>query len=179
MRMRFCLHIIVRSLGNARLSMETFVKYCTVFFGSMFKFVFGPITGAASGLQLWETTLLTIGGMMMSVLIFSLLGQKARRGWIHHLRQKRPARMFTKANRRMVYIWQRFGLNGIAFLTPLILSPIVGTIVAVAFGEPPKRIVPAMLLSALFWGVALSWISHALGDQAFAINHAISYEAGY
>jgi len=146
--------------------MQIFLKYGTVIIGSMFKFIIGPITGVASGLAMWETFALTVVGMMTSVFIMSFLGQRARQLWIERLRrQKTPTRMFTKANRRVVGIWRRFGLHGIAFCTPIFLSPIGGTIVAIAFGETPKRILPAMLVSAIFWGMALTWLMHVAGEQ--------------
>jgi uncharacterized membrane protein len=127
----------------------------------MVKFVLGPITGAAAGLSFWETFGLTTAGMMTTVLVFSLVGKEARVWWQARVRNaKTPRRLFTKANRRVVYIWQHFGLAGIAFFTPIILSPIIGTVLAVSFGEPPRRIVPAMLASAVFWGLALSWFMH-------------------
>ena len=136
-------------------------KYGTVFFGSMFKFVFGPVTGQVAGLGMTETILLTIAGMMTSVVIFSLLGIRIRTAW--HLRFKKKRAKFTPKNRRMVAMWGRFGLTGVAFLTPILLSPIVGTILAVSFGERPQRIMSAMLVSAVFWGVALTYFLHMLG----------------
>jgi len=150
-------------------TMHLFIKYGTVFLGSMFKFIFGPLTGAASGLSLWETTLISVGGMMTSVLIFSLIGQGARKVWVTQLRKHNsPRPLFTRANRRIVTVWKHFGLGGIAFFTPLIFSPIVGTMLAVSFGETPRRIVPAMLLSAIFWGVALTWLVRVAGGSLFA-----------
>ena len=145
-------------------TMQLFIKYGTVFVGSMFKFIFGPLTGAAAGLATWETCLLTFGGMMTSVVIFSLAGTEARAAWVRQLRRRRRApKAFTQRNRRLVRIWRRFGLRGVAFLTPLIFSPILGTILAVSFGEPPRRIVPAMFVSAMFWSMALTWLVAAAG----------------
>ncbi len=144
-------------------TMQLFIKYGTVFIGSMFKFIFGPLAGTAAGLATWETCLLTFGGMMTSVVIFSLVGSEARTAWVQRLRRRRQAKAFSRRNRRLVFIWRRFGLRGVAFLTPLIFSPILGTVLAVSFGEPPRRIVPAMLVSAMFWSVALTFLVDRAG----------------
>ena len=45
-------------------------KYISVVLASMVKFVAGPITGMALGLQWYETALGTVVGMMLSVVIF-------------------------------------------------------------------------------------------------------------
>lgn len=42
---------------------------------------------------------------------------------------------------------------GIAFLTPLILTPIGGTVVLTSFGVAKKKILFTMLVSALFWSI--------------------------
>ncbi len=139
---------------------EQVVKYFTVFLSSMVKFIGGPLSGTAFGLSWVETCIFTVLGMMTSVLIFSLLGAGVR-AKLFNRRKKR--RLFTSRNRRIVRIWRRYGLTGVAFLTPLIFSPILGTIVAASFGEPWKRIFVYMFVSAVFWGVVFSLLVHQLG----------------
>jgi hypothetical protein len=98
--------------------------------------------------------------MMTSVLIFSLLGAGVRAKLFN---RKKKRRLFTSRNRRIVRIWCRYGLTGVAFLTPLIFTPILGTIIASSFGEPWKRIFVYMFVSAVFWGVVFSLLVHELG----------------
>lgn len=140
---------------------EQAAKYFTVFVSSMVKFIGGPLSGTAFGLNWVETCIFTVLGMMTSVLIFSLLGAGVRSKLFN--RRKKKRRLFTSRNRRIVLIWRRYGLSGVAFLTPLIFSPILGTIVATSFGEPWKRIFVYMLVSAVFWGVIFSLLIHQLG----------------
>ncbi len=127
----------------------------------MIKFIGGPLSGTAFGLTWVETCIFTVLGMMTSVLIFSLLGAEVRSRLFN--RRKKKRRLFTTRNRRIVRIWRRYGLTGVAFLTPLIFSPILGTIVASSFGEPWKRIFVYMFVSAVFWGVVFSLLVHQLG----------------
>jgi membrane protein DedA with SNARE-associated domain len=140
---------------------EQVAKYFTVFLSSMIKFIGGPLSGTAFGLTWVETCIFTVLGMMTSVLIFSLLGAEVRSRLFN--RRKKKRRLFTTRNRRIVRIWRRYGLTGVAFLTPLIFSPILGTIVASSFGEPWKRIFVYMFVSAVFWGVVFSLLVHQLG----------------
>jgi hypothetical protein len=129
-------------------------KYVTVFLLSMVKFIGGPISGAAAGLTWVETFIFTVAGMMTSVLIFSLLGTSAKQKIFNRLQGKR--KLFSPRNRRLVRVWRKYGLKGVAFLTPVIFSPIIGTIMAASFGESKQRIFFYMLGSALFWGVIFS-----------------------
>lgn len=139
--------------------LEAIIKYFTVFLGSMFKFIAGPTAGIATGLTVFETTFFTVLGMMTSVLLFSSAGNQLKKIIPSLFKRKR---LFTAANRRIVVLWRRFGLKGIAFLTPLLLSPIIGTMVAVSFGESKKRIFTFMLVSAIFWGCTFSLAIYAL-----------------
>ncbi|WP_236612934.1 hypothetical protein [Cesiribacter andamanensis] len=120
----------------------------------MIKFVGGPLAGAATNLGYLETVALTTMGMMTTVLLFTLMGPRLRRGISQRLRGNRPA--FSQKNRRFVKIWQRWGVFGVSFLTPLILTPILGALLANAFSHNRQKILLYMLGSALFWGLLLS-----------------------
>jgi hypothetical protein len=52
-----------------------------------------------------------------------------------------------------VRIWKRFGMAGIALLTPLLLTPIGGTVLAVSFRVSRGQLLLYMLISAVFWAV--------------------------
>ena len=132
------------------------LKYLSVYLLSMVKFFGGPLTGLALGLTFAETLILTVAGMMTSVLIISFVGSAASR-WYAAQRRKKQKPVFNKKSRRLVKVWQKFGMSGIAFLTPLILSPIIGTIVAIVLGAPKKRIVLHMLWSAVLWGTVFTF----------------------
>jgi hypothetical protein len=137
-------------------------KYVSVFLLSMVKFFGGPLAGVSMGLSFGATMALTITGMMTSVVIFSGIGSYFSRWYVERRRLKqRP--IFSKKSRRIVRIWQRFGMRGIAFLTPLILSPIIGTVVATALGASPRKIILNMLWSAVFWGFTMTFILTKIG----------------
>jgi len=141
------------------------LKYLSVYLISMVKFFGGPVTGVSLGLSYLETVLLTIAGMMTSVVIFSVVG-RAFAGWVSQRRRARNKPVFNKKNRRVVRIWRRFGVSGVAFLTPILLTPIFGTVVAALFGAPRKRIILHMLWSSFFWSAVLNFIVYELGQVA-------------
>ncbi|MCA0232193.1 MAG: hypothetical protein LCH91_17115 [Bacteroidetes bacterium] len=127
-------------------------KYISVVLASMVKFVAGPITGMALGLQWYETALCTVVGMMLSVVIFLFLGT-AIQHLMNRYRKQKPT-LFSKRTRLAVRVWKKSGMTGIAFLTPLLFTPIGGTLIAVSFKVPRLTVIAQML----FWGVVLGVI---------------------
>ncbi|GAB3725090.1 hypothetical protein GCM10027594_06380 [Hymenobacter agri] len=138
------------------------IKYASVFLLSTVKFLGGPLAGASMGLHFWTTLALTVGGMMTSVFLFSGVG----RAWMKHRQHQRRLRrepIFSKKSRNIIKVFRKFGMGGIAFLTPILLSPIGGTVIATLLGVPRSRILLHMLWSAVFWGTALTFASIHFG----------------
>ncbi|MBK7653292.1 MAG: hypothetical protein IPJ20_24760 [Flammeovirgaceae bacterium] len=61
----------------------------------------------------------------------------------------------TDPNKRTVMT--KYGLAGIAFLTPIILTPIGGTLLAVGVSPNREKIIFYMLISACAWSVILTF----------------------
>lgn len=128
-----------------------YAQYVSVILASTLKFFAGPLTGLAFRLNWIETAACTVIGMMVSVLVVTFAGDLVFR-LINRFR-KAPPRRFTRRTRMAVRIWQRAGMAGIAFLTPLLLTPIGGTAVALSFNVRRLKLISFMLLSAVFWAV--------------------------
>ena len=135
-------------------------KYLTVYLVSMLKFIGGPTLGAAVGLSFTETVIVTVMGMMTSVVIVSFFGPGLRQ-WLNKTFRK-DQKVFSKRNRKVVIFWKKYGLFGISFLTPVLFSPILGTLLVYAFGGSKIRILSYMLISAIFWSLALSKAFHLI-----------------
>lgn len=71
-------------------------------------------------------------------------------------RRTRKRRVFTKRNRRIVWIWKRYGLSGIAVITPVLLSIPIGTIFANSLEKNKKKIFLYMFVSILLWSIAFT-----------------------
>ncbi|QNF33388.1 hypothetical protein HUW51_11895 [Adhaeribacter swui] len=146
------------------------VKYLSVYLLSMVKFFGGPLAGISMGLSFGMTLLLSVTGMMTSVFIFSQVGMMVSRWYVaRHRAQNKP--IFSKKSRKIVKIWQRFGIKGIAFLTPVLFSPVIGTIMATVLGASQRHILFHMLWSAIFWGIAFTFALHELRHLDLAIFH--------
>ena len=138
-------------------------KYLSVFFASMFKFIGGPTMGIAFGLTFWETAIITVLGMMTSVVVVSTFGRGFRK-WLDKI-FRRNRKKFTKRNRRFVTLWRKYGLFGVSFLTPVVFSPVIGALLVNAFGdESKKKIITYMLISAVFWSFLLTKFSYLIPE---------------
>jgi uncharacterized membrane protein len=124
-------------------------KYISVALASTLKFTGGPLMGAALGLTWIETAACTVLGMMLSVSVVMSAGELVVR--LKTRFQRKPAPTFSRRTRLAVRVWQRTGVVGIALLTPLLLTPIGGTALAVSFRAGRLAIWFAMLGSAAVW----------------------------
>ena len=141
--------------------MEEFLKAIPVFLGSMIKFILGPTIGFGAHLHFLTTVFVTIAGMMTSVTLFTYFGD-----WIRK-------KFFRKRNNvesdKVKYegMWKKYGLTGIALLTPIILTPVGGTLLALSSGSPKEKIIFFMFVSAAFWSLTFSGIIYFFGGEFF------------
>lgn len=64
---------------------------------------------------------------------------------------KHPKKIFTKFNRRVIKIKHRFGLIGIAVLTPIFLSIPIGAFLAERFYKDKKKVILYLGVSSVAW----------------------------
>lgn len=129
--------------------------YFSIYVLCMFKIVFGPTMGYAAGLHPLVSTMLTIAGMMTTISIFSFYGERLRHtAFIRFFKFKK---VFSPKSRRFVKIWKKYGLIGISFLTPILLSPPGGAILAVAFGGSRKHMFIYMFIFSVMWSFILTY----------------------
>ena len=139
------------------------LKVASVYFSAMLKFIFGPLGGYAAGFSLLLTILITVASMMTVVFAFTLFGNWLRENVINRFFRKK--KKFSPNNRRFVTIWKRYGLIGVAALTPILLTPIGGSLLAVSSGSPKDKIILYMLISASFWSVVFSSALYFFGNE--------------
>lgn len=138
----------------------TLLKYLSVALASTLKFFGGPITGVILKLTWIETAMCSVVGMMFSVFLLTYVG-KGIQALLKKHRKEKPKK-FSRTTRIAVNIWKKFGIVGIAFLTPPLFTPIFGPILAVAFKVPRASIFLWMFVSASVWGLAISYIAHKM-----------------
>lgn len=142
---------------------QLILKVATVYFSSMLKFVFGPLGGYAAGFPLIVTIVITVAGMMTVVILFTYFSAWIKARVIDKFFRK--SKRFSSRNRKFVTIWKRYGLVGVAALTPVLLTPIGGTVLAVSSGSPKERIIFYMLISASFWAIILTTSLYFFGNE--------------
>jgi len=137
-------------------------KWLSVLIFSMLKFVGGPLAGFTLHLTIFETIFFTILGMMISVVIVSTCGLWIRNKLLVQFLKKKP--IFSKKNRKIVKVWNKYGITGVAALTPILFTPIGGTAIVVSFGVPLYKIWFYMFVAAFFWGVSITFTLYFFGD---------------
>jgi membrane protein DedA with SNARE-associated domain len=142
---------------------EEILKAIPVYFSSMIKFILGPVGGYAAGLALPTTVLTTVLGMMTVVLGFTYFGNWLKRTFFDRFFKNR--KRFTVGNRRFVNIWRKYGMTGVAALTPILLTPIGGTLLALSSGSPKEKIILYMFISAVVWSIILSGAVYFFGHE--------------
>lgn len=134
---------------------EYILKILVIYIATLFKFIAGPVLGLAAGLSALEMLVITVGGMMTTVFSITLLGDWFRANWKFGMTKKK--KVFSPQTRKIVSIWKKYGVFGVAALTPLLLTPIGGTVIMNAFNVKKEKIFLFMFVSALFWGVVFSF----------------------
>lgn len=135
--------------------MKILTEWLSIALSSAIKFFAGPLLGKVYNIPWWQTAICTFLGMMLAVVLFSTVAKAFFDKYMKGLFNRNAGRI-TPNKRRMVKVWHRFGISGIAFLTPIILTPIGGSIVAISFGVEPFKIIRYMAVSAAFWSVVAS-----------------------
>jgi hypothetical protein len=134
-----------------------------------------------------ETMIYSIIGGMLGVVVFSYFSTHLFRFWswfkarvkkmvrrtnvfseptvdfeehvsIRYTYVDRSRKIFTRRNRRFVRIWNRYGLIGVAFLTPVVFSIPIGTIVANSLVRNKRKIFVYMFFSVVFWSVLINLV---------------------
>ena len=133
--------------------MDKLLSSILVFLGSIVKFSMGTLTAIAANLGIGGSLANIIGGII-GIVLFTYLGSYMQ-DYLVKTFPKRFGRRFTSSNRFLVRIKQKFGLGGIAALTPIVLSIPVGILFALALTHDKKKIMVSMLLSMFFWATVL------------------------
>lgn len=76
--------------------------------------------------------------------------------WLRGNRPRKAKKKFTKGMRRLVHIKSRYGLFGIAFFSPLLISIPIGAFLAVRYYRNKKKILLYMMASVAVWSVVFS-----------------------
>ncbi len=101
-------------------------------------------------------------GAIFGTIVFTYLFAGILKWW-NNLKEglfssKHPKKTFTKSNRRIINIKHRFGLTGIAILTPIFLSIPIGAFLAERFYKNKKKVIIYLSISAIIWCIVLYFV---------------------
>ena len=141
--------------------LEEVLKAIPVVLASAIKFIFGPLQGYALKLHPITTLISTVLGMMISVVAFTYFGDWLKNRFFKNYFN--PPKNPSNARRRFLIMLRKYGLGGIAFFTPVILTPIGGTLLALGLNKPKAKVLLFMLMSGIAWGIIFTVAIYAFG----------------
>jgi hypothetical protein len=141
----------------------TVILFCSLFFSKLgmpaavilFKFHFLKVFIASN-----------IGGIGGSI-VYTYLSAGLLKWWNKYKHKKlsfKKSKVFTKRNRRIIRIKKRFGLTGIAILTPVLLSIPLGAFLAERFYKKKGKVILYLSVSCLAWSVIFYFIYYFFYD---------------
>ena len=132
----------------------------TLIFAALATFKFAmavPFFILEEKLSFWEGLLFSISSGTFGVILFMYLSTRLLQAWrwiqkkLGIWRNVRPKKIFTRKNRRIVWLKSRYGLIGIAVLTPILLSIPLGCFLAVRFYKNKRKVFLYMLGGIILW----------------------------
>lgn len=159
------------------MTVEEIEKIGTLLIAGATKFLFAPVIAECMGFNFSRSFFWTTTGGSIGILAFTFVGDWLILGWKKlvalikslFLRQSptdllriRPKK-FTRTNRFIVLIKKRFGLIGLALITPCIISIPIGTFVINRFYRSKLKILLTLFASLFVWSLLLNYFSQALG----------------
>lgn len=142
--------------------MTEFLKILSVFLTCTFFFVKLGVPAAVIFFKynFFKVFIVSCAGGITGNIIFTYLSASILK-WTHAYKLKRNKDhkkiIFSKSTRRIIRIKHRFGLAGLAFITPIISQPI-GAFFAEKFFKDKKKVILYLSASVVLWSVMLYFI---------------------
>jgi uncharacterized membrane protein len=130
--------------------MDLLLKWGSVFGTSMLELVAAIPLGFILKLSPVETALLSAAGAIAIAAIVIYLGGSLR-AWLLKRIEKKGSR-----KGRMQRIWEKYGVIGLGFLSPLLTGAPLGAAIGISLGAPTGKLMFWMSFGILFWSVALT-----------------------
>jgi len=140
--------------------LEELIKILSVVFLSAFKLMVGvPFALLVYGYSFHETVMMTSFGGILGVVVFTYFSE-----WIINMwkgfrkktstdRHGKKKQIFTRRNRLIVKVKSKYGIMGIAFISPSLITIPVGTFILVRYFRNKKKIIVYESVAVVFWSV--------------------------
>ncbi len=144
-------------------------KTISIFLLSGVKLLFAPGAATAAGFSFHKTLLVTSCGGCTGILTFYYLGYYLTEQFsalFSRMKIVNPdkaprlgRRVFTRRKRFVIKVRRRFGMFGLALLTPSVISIPIGAVVSARFYRQDKLMLPMLLISTVLWCFVLTLFS--------------------
>ncbi len=140
--------------------MSELAKILSICGMSGLKFITGPVMAIETyEFGFWLSFILCSIGGVAGVFLFVTLSERILKLFRRlFVRDQRVRKVFTWKNKLIVRTVRRFGLTGLAFITPLLLSIPLGSFLAVRYFHNRKQILTYYSISVIGWSGCLSAI---------------------
>jgi hypothetical protein len=147
------------------------MKEAGLFFLSGLKFFLAPAAGIAMGYSFLKTVLITSGGGSASVLFFYYFGRFVIQSY-RKIFPKNPTdagkNMQPSTKKKIIINFKnKFGLNGLAIASPILISIPLGAVVASRFFKQ-KRTPIFFIFWVVIWSLSLSAIAQYIKNNFFS-----------
>jgi hypothetical protein len=138
--------------------MLEFSKLIGLLLFSALKFFLAPSTAIIAGYNFGQTILITATGGVTGFLLFFKFGEILQSGFRLVIKAKARKR-FSKRNRLLVKLKSKYGLWGLALLTPCLLGIPLGAFLASAYYRKQKGVLWIFFVFIVFWSFILTYFS--------------------
>ena len=133
------------------------------------KFLLAPFEAERYGFSFSQSFLITASGGILGILSFTFIGDAIAYGWkklknVFRKKENRdvPGKKFKWSTRFIIKTKMRFGLVGVALITPSIISIPVGTFLIHRFYRGKGRNILALTFSLILWATILNLLAQYL-----------------
>ena len=142
--------------------MAVYIAYLVIFLlgATPFFEVVGVIPiGVAAGLPAVPVTLLAFAGNMLTIWLLILMMDSVLK-WMKKRREKKGKEVPEKRQKRAANLWKKYGLPGLAILSPILVGSHLGAMLAMGFGGTRRKIMLWMTLSITGWTIVMGIASY-------------------
>jgi len=150
--------------------MSIYIAYLVVFLLAATPFfeVVGVIPiGVAAGLSALPVTLIAFSGNILTIWLVILMMDRVKAS-LEKRNEKKGKAASEKRGKRASSIWKRYGLPGLALVSPFLIGSHLGAVLAMSFGGTRKQIAFWMTFSVLGWAVVMGIASYYGIDFLFS-----------
>lgn len=150
------------------MDLQEILEILGIFVLSAIKFGIAGVPAAVfAELSVFKALTVTISGGFVGTLFFVYLSEWML-GFFSRIKKKYfftnsplPRKKFTKTNRLIINLKMKFGLAGLAIITPLLLSIPLGTFLAMRYYSNKQKIISYMFVSIFGWAIILYFFFHS------------------